>query len=73
MDQSLRGAEPLPCDDASAEPVLPRPPGDDAPVAPVRPRRGQRPTAAERDQHSLTHVPYAWWCMRCVQGRADDD
>eukprot|EP00972_Heterocapsa_arctica_P075671 11161566-Heterocapsa_arctica.AAC.1 len=73
MDQSLRGDEPHLGDVASAEPVLPRPPGDDASAAPVRPRRNLRPTAAERDQHSLTHVPSAWWCRWCVQGRADDE
>eukprot|EP00972_Heterocapsa_arctica_P059261 8741175-Heterocapsa_arctica.AAC.1 len=58
MDQSPCGAEPHPDDDASAEPMLPKPLGDDASAAPVRPRRNLRPTAAERDQHNLTHVPY---------------
>eukprot|EP00972_Heterocapsa_arctica_P024567 3623243-Heterocapsa_arctica.AAC.1 len=72
MDQSLCGAGPHLDDDASAEPVLPRPLSDGASVAPVRPRGNLRPTAAEHDQRSLTHVSYAWWCRWCYQGRADD-
>ena len=28
------------------------------------------PTAAERAEHELTHIPYRSWCSGCVRGRA---
>ena len=36
----------------------------------VRPQRGPgEPTAAEREEHAASHVPYRAWCRSCVAGR----
>ena len=29
------------------------------------------PTAAERAEHELTHIPYRSWCSCCVRGRGE--
>ena len=29
----------------------------------------EKVTKAMRDEHELTHTPYAWWCRHCVRGR----
>ena len=29
----------------------------------------REPTAAEREEHELTHLPYRAWCRHCVRGR----
>ena len=31
------------------------------------------PTAAEREEHNLTHVPYRAWCKHCVRGRGKSE
>ncbi len=31
------------------------------------------PTAAEREEHEITHLPFRDWCSHCVRGRATDD
>ena len=29
----------------------------------------KEPTAAERERHMITHLPYASWCPYCISGR----
>ena len=31
-----------------------------------------QPTAAQREEHDLTHFPFRSWCRACVLGRAKD-
>ena len=44
--------------------------GAEAPVPKPLP---QAPTAEEKAQHELTHLPYRPWCSVCVQAKARDD
>ena len=37
---------------------------------PVAQRIPEEPTAEERLQHMLTHIPYRQWCQHCVAGKA---
>ena len=32
-----------------------------------------QPTAQEREEHELTHLPYRSWCTTCVQSKARQD
>ena len=61
--QQLRGGDPIVWKDNS----LPLPP---PPAGMPRPLRSPKsPTAAERERHALTHLPYASWCRYCVCGK----
>ena len=33
----------------------------------------REPTAAEREEHELTHLPYRAWCRHCVRGRGKSE
>ena len=50
--------------------------GDDAEEE-AQPQRGMRdpgqPSAAERAEHDLTHIPMRPWCKHCVRGKAKDN
>ena len=35
--------------------------------------RPTTPTRAQREEHELTHIPYASWCRHCVKARAMND
>ena len=30
----------------------------------------QRPSAADVEEHRVTHIPYRSWCRECVEGKA---
>ena len=46
-------------------------PGDEEEVQPaVFKRDPMQPTAAEVEQHRITHLPFRSWCRECVEGRA---
>jgi hypothetical protein len=46
--------------------------GAEAPVPKPLPQQ-VAPTAEEKAQHELTHLPYRPWCSVCVQAKARDD
>ena len=61
--QQQPNAEPIVGRDAS----VPPPP---VPSGAPRPLRSPKvPTIAERERHSLTHLPYQSWCPYCVAGK----
>ena len=33
-------------------------------------RAPRAPTAQERDEHNLTHLPYRSWCPHCIRGKS---
>ena len=39
-------------------------------IAPKVIRDPGQPTAKQRQEHEVTHVPYRSWCPHCVRGRA---
>ena len=61
--QQLVGAPPIVGRDDSVPPP-PLPAGMPRPL-----RAPKAPTAAERERHSLTHLPYAAWCPYCIAGK----
>ena len=68
-------ANPIPHEDDANPPA--EPPAEDLDGNWARPRRERvralpkpvTPTAAERERHALTHMPYALWCAHCVRCR----
>ena len=61
--QQLLDAQPIAGRDANI-PAPPPPPGMPRPL-----RAPKAPTAAEKERHALTHLPYASWCPYCVAGK----
>ena len=60
-------------EDMGTEPI-PRAAGAGAEVPVPKPLPQQTaPTAEEKAQHDMTHLPYRSWCPVCVQAKARDD
>ena len=57
----------LPGEEEEVEPV-----GVEEAVQPTVKRDPYCPTAQERAEHELTHLPFRIWCKACVEGRLEN-